>query len=144
MKHNYLNNTPLDKAKEDYFSHLKSKGFDYKTETVMSAEACGRVLSQAVYAKICSPHYNASAMDGVALKAADTYGAGESSPLILTPEQYTVVDTGDPLPDGCDAVVMVEDVTQLQDGRISLLSAVHPWQNVRLSPPAVPLLFPWD
>lgn len=131
MKHNYLNNTPLDKAKEDYFSHLKSKGFDYKTETVMSAEACGRTLSQAVYAKICSPHYNASAMDGVALKAADTYGAGESSPLILTPEQYTVVDTGDPLPDGCDAVVMVEDVTQLQDGRISLLSAVHPWQNVR-------------
>ncbi len=131
MKHNYLNNTPLDKARQEYFSYLQDKKFDYKTETVMSAEACGRVLSQAVYAKICSPHYNASAMDGVAIKAADTYGASENTPVVLTSKQYTVVDTGDPVPDSCDAVAMVEDITQLSDGSISLMSAMHPWQNVR-------------
>ena len=131
MKHNYLNNTPLNKAREEYLSHLKSRGFDYKTETVSSVNSFGRVLSEAVYAKICSPHYNASAMDGIAVKASNTYGANESSPLVLTDDMYTVVDTGDPIPDGKDAVIMVEDVTELGDGKVQIISAVHPWQNVR-------------
>lgn len=131
MRHNYLKNTALIKAKESYLSLLKEKGFTYKTETVACTNASGRVLSKAVYAEICSPHYNASAMDGIAVKASDTYGASENEPVILEKEQYTVVDTGDPVPDGCDAVVMVEDVTEKEDGKVSLLSAVHPWQNVR-------------
>ena len=131
MKHNYLNNTPLDEAKNEYLSHLKNKGFSYKTEAVSSVNSFGRVLSDAVYAKICSPHYNASAMDGIAVKASDTYGANESNPVILTKEQYTVVDTGDPVPDSADAVIMVEDVTETGDGKVSIISAVHPWQNVR-------------
>ncbi len=131
MKHNYLNNTPLNKARKEYLTHLKSRGFDYKTETVSSVNSFGRVLSEAVYAKICSPHYNASAMDGIAVKASDTYGANESSPLVLTDDMYTVVDTGDPIPDGKDAVIMVEDVTELGDGKVQIISAVHPWQNVR-------------
>ena len=131
MKHNYLNNTPLGEAKEKYLSHLKERGFNCKTEAVPSVSAYGRVLAEAVYAKICSPHYNASAMDGIAVKASVTYGANESSPVILTKEQYTVVDTGDPIPDSADAVIMVEDVTETGDGKVSIISAVHPWQNVR-------------
>ena len=131
MKHNYLNNTPQSEAKEKYLSHLKERGFNYKTEAVPSVSAYGRVLAEAVYAKICSPHYNASAMDGIAVKASVTYGANESSPVILTKEQYTVVDTGDPVPDSADAVIMVEDVTETGDGKVSIISAVHPWQNVR-------------
>lgn len=131
MKHNYLNNTPLEGARKEYLSHLEKRGFKYKTEKVRSSEAFGRVLSKAVYAKICSPHYNASAMDGIAVRARDTYGANESNPVILSEEQYTVVDTGDPIPDGTDAVIMVEDVTELEKGRVSIISAVHPWQNVR-------------
>ena len=131
MKHNYLKNTPLCTAREEYLTHLRERGFTYKEETVESSHAFGRILSRAVYAKICSPHYNASAMDGIAVKASDTYGAGESNPIILKKEQYTVVDTGDPLPEGSDAVIMVEDVTELTEGRVSIISAVHPWQNVR-------------
>ena len=131
MKHNYLNNTPLGEAKEKYLSHLKERGFNCKTEAVPSVSAYGRVLAEAVYAKICSPHYNASAMDGIAVKASDTYGANESSLVILTKEQYTVVDTGDPIPDSADAVIMVEDVTEIGDSKVSIISAVHPWQNVR-------------
>lgn len=131
MKHNYLNNTPLANAKEIYLSCLRKDGFSYKTETISSAEASGRILSKAVYAQICSPHYNASAMDGIAVKASDTYGASEAEPVTLTAEQYTVVDTGDPIPDSTDAVIMVEDVTELDNGKVSILSAVHPWQNVR-------------
>lgn len=131
MKHNYLNNTPLDKARKEYLTHLKSRGFEYKTEAVASVNSHGRVLAEAVYAKICSPHYNASAMDGIAVKASDTYGANESTPLVLTNDKYTVVDTGDPIPDGKDAVIMVEDVSELGDGNVQIISAVHPWQNVR-------------
>lgn len=131
MKHNYLNNTPLETARKDYLAHLKERGFQHKTETVASFSAYGRVLAEAVYAKICSPHYNASAMDGIAVKASDTYGASESTTLVLTDNMYTVVDTGDPIPDGKDAVIMVEDVTELGSGKVQIISAVHPWQNVR-------------
>ena len=131
MKHNYLDNTPVAEAKEKYRSAVIASGFSYKTETVPVTQAHGRILAQAVYAKICSPHYNASAMDGIAVNAAETYGASESEPRILAAEQYTVVDTGDPLPDGTDAVVMIEDVTESDDGSVKLIAAVHPWQNVR-------------
>lgn len=131
MRHNYLNNTSISKAKSEYLSHLKKCGFKYVTERISSAESSGRILSKAVYAHICSPHYNASAMDGIAVKASDTYNASEAEPVILSNDQYEVVDTGDPLPDVCDAVVMIEDVTELEDGKVSLLSAAYPWQNVR-------------
>ena len=131
MKQNYLNNLPLDEAKKRFFDHLQAAGFGMRTESVPSAEACGRVLHSAVYAKICSPHYNASAMDGIAVRAADTFGASERTPLTLTPQMYRVVDTGDPIPDGCDAVIMVEDLIDDGDGCCTILSGVHPWQNVR-------------
>ncbi len=131
MKHNYLSNAELLDAKNEYIRHLSQNGFIYKTENVKVQKASGRVLAKAVYAEICSPHYNASAMDGIAVKAEITYGASESNPVILTPAMYTVVDTGDPIPDGADSVIMVEDLTNVGEGKLSIISAVHPWQNVR-------------
>ena len=131
MKHNYLNNTEPGEAREKYFSAVRASGFSYKTEKIPTQLAHGRILSEPVYAKICSPHYNASAMDGIAVRAEDTYGACENEPVILSAEKYTVVDTGDPIPDEKDAVVMVEDVTEDEHGNVKLIAAVHPWQNVR-------------
>lgn len=131
MRHNYLNNTEINEAKEKYFSEVKSSSFEYKTEVISSQNANGRILADAVYAKICSPHYNASAMDGIAVRAKDTFGASEQFPVILGKDSYTVVDTGDPLPDNTDAVIMIEDVTEDEDGNVKLFSAVSPWQNVR-------------
>ena len=131
MKHNYLSNEDLKKVKEVYFGHIKNSGFGYKEENINVQQSSGRMLSQAVYAHICSPHYNASAMDGVAVKAEDTFGASESNPVVLTPGMYTVVDTGDLLPENCDSVIMVEDLTEEGDEKLSIISAVHPWQNVR-------------
>ena len=131
MKHNYLNNTEIETAKEKFFAAVNETGFKYTTKTVSSQSACGEILAGAVYAKICSPHYNACAMDGIAVKSADTLGACEAQPVILSKSGYTVVDTGDPLPDTADAVVMIEDVFELEDGSVKLLSAVSPWQNVR-------------
>ena len=131
MKHNYLNNTEIKTAKEQFFAAVNGTGFKYKAKTVCSQSACGEILAEAVYAKICSPHYNACAMDGIAVKAADTIGACEAQPVILSKEQYTVVDTGDPLPVSADSVVMIEDVTELRDGSVKLIAAVSPWHNVR-------------
>ena len=131
MKHNYLNNLPVEQAKNIYFSHLKEVGFTAATEFVAVSDACGRMLKNAAYAHICSPHYNASAMDGVAVKASKTFAASERTPLTLTPEDYVVVDTGDPLPDGCDAVIMVEDLMECGDGNEKIIAPVVPWQNVR-------------
>ncbi len=131
MKHNYLTNTPLEQAQKTFFSAVKNSGFGFVPETVPSASALGRMTAKAVYAAISSPHYNASAMDGIAVKAADTFGASEENPVFLPPEKYAVVDTGDPLPDAADAVVMVEDVITQENGRVKLLSAVSPFQNVR-------------
>ncbi|MBQ3889576.1 MAG: molybdopterin biosynthesis protein, partial [Clostridia bacterium] len=131
MKHNYLNNTPLDAAKETFLTAAAQAGFQYTQETVNVPDALGRVLSSAVYAVLSSPHYNAAAMDGIAVQAASTFGAGERTPVVLSPGQYVPVDTGDPLPDGTDAVVMVEDVIDDASGRVTLRAAVAPWQNVR-------------
>ena len=86
MRHNYLNNLPLNEAKEMYAAHLRAVGFSAPAETVRTADAVGRVLTHAVYAKICSPHYNASAMDGIAVRAEDTFSASEHDPLTLTRE----------------------------------------------------------
>ena len=69
-------------------------------------------------------------MDGIALRAADTRGATETTPLLLSAEQFAVVDTGDPMPEGFDAVVMREHV-HYADGRAELRAAVAPYQHVR-------------
>ena len=131
MKHNYLENLPLEQAEDLFFSHLARAGFAPKTELVAVQNACGRTLSRAVYAHICAPHYNASAMDGVAVKAKTTFGAAERTPVTLSPKEFTVVDTGDPLPEGTDAVIMVEDLIDAAGGCYTIIAPVRPWQNVR-------------
>lgn len=131
MAFQYLTNTPLEEARSMYLARLREDGFAAGTEIVRVQDACGRVTAKPVYAHICAPHYPASAMDGVALEARATFGAGETTPVTLTAEQYTTVDTGDPLPDGCDAVVMIEDVVEAEDGAIRLYAPAAPWQHVR-------------
>ena len=70
-------------------------------------------------------------MDGIAVRAADTIGASESTPVLLEPGAYVVVDTGDPLPDGFDAVVMREHVHYDGASRAELRGAAAPYQHVR-------------
>ena len=131
MGFQYLTNVPLEKAREDYLALLLQKGFCHKTEVIPVYEACDRVTAQAVYAKICAPHYAASAMDGIAVKASDTFGATESTPVTLLPDQYIVLDTGDPVPDGMDAVIMVEDIVKGEDLSVTIHGAAVPWQHIR-------------
>jgi putative molybdopterin biosynthesis protein len=93
--------------------------------------AVGRVLAEPVWATRSSPPFDAAAMDGIAVRAADTLGATETSPLRLAEEAYEVVDTGDPMPRGADAVVMREDVHETGEGTVELRAAATPWHHVR-------------
>jgi len=94
------------------------------------ADAIGRVTAEPIWATRSSPPFDAAAMDGIAVRAADTLGASETTPLLLDAESFGIVDTGDPLPEGFDAVVMREHV-HLLDGRAELRAAVAPYQHVR-------------
>ena len=131
MGFEYLTNVPLTQAREDYLALLQSHGFGSKTEEIPVFESCGRVTAKAVYAHICAPHYAASAMDGVAVTARDTFGATETTPVTLSPEQFIVMDTGDPIPEDRDAVIMVEDIVKNEDGSITIHAAAAPWQHIR-------------
>ncbi len=131
MGFEYLTNVPLEQARREYLELLEHQGFEPQTQVIPVYESCGRVTAEAVYAHICAPHYTASAMDGVAVCARDTFGATETTPVTLHPEQFTVLDTGDPVPEGRDAVIMVEDLVKNEDGSITIHAAAAPWQHIR-------------
>ena len=130
MKYEYLTNIELEQAKSDYMAFLKAAGMAGREENIPVSESLGRITARAVYAQLCAPHYNASAMDGIALAASKTFGATETTPVLLTEAELTRVDTGDPIPEGCDAVVMIEDAVEAVGG-IKLFSAAAPWQHIR-------------
>lgn len=131
MGFEYLTNVPLEQARREYLELLEHQGFEPQTQVIPVYESCGRVTAEAVYAHICAPHYTASAMDGVAVCARDTFGATETTPVTLHLEQFTVLDTGDPVPEGRDAVIMVEDLVKNEDGSITIHAAAAPWQHIR-------------
>lgn len=132
MGYSYLENVELEEAIRIYTETIKKTGVALKTEEIPVKDSLGRITSEAVFANISAPHYNACAMDGIAVFARDTFGATETTPVILRKDiEFERVDTGDPLPDRFDSVVMIEDVIELEDGNVKLLSSISPWQNVR-------------
>src|SRR5215468_47507 len=99
--------------------------------TVPVAEAAGLVTAAPVWAIRSSPPFDAAGMDGIAVRSAGTLGASETTPAWLAPDDYDIVDTGDPMPDGRDAVVMREHVHYDDDGTAEIRAAVPPYQHVR-------------
>lgn len=127
----YLDTVTVEEALRRLESALGRLGWSAPAETVPTEEALGRVTAEGVTARISSPHYAAAAVDGIAVRAADTFGATETSPVRLAPDQIVWVDTGDPLPPGKDACIMVEDLNELPGGGVEIYAAVAPWQHVR-------------
>lgn len=102
------------------------------SETIPIERARGRVTAAPMWARVSSPHYDSAAMDGVAVRAADTVGATETSPLRLAVgEQAVWVDTGDPMPPDFDAVIMVEVVEEVDVDTLEIRAPVAPYQHVR-------------
>jgi putative molybdopterin biosynthesis protein len=130
----YLEDLALDEARQRFEEALKRAGgiAALPAERVPLAEALGRITAEPIWANRSSPHYHAAAMDGVAVRAADTIGATEASPRRLTVGQQAIwVDTGDPLPANMDAVIMAEHVQAMGEDEVEILAAVAPWQHVR-------------
>jgi putative molybdopterin biosynthesis protein len=148
----YLEDIPLEEALMRWWAALVEAGLDgpLPAESVALEEAAGRITAGPVWALVSSPHYHAAAMDGYAVRAEETRGASETKPVhLVVGQQAFYVDTGDPLPAGTNAVIMVEDV-QLRNARkggarcpqrqhghgaavstIEILASVPPWRHVR-------------
>ena len=131
MGFEYLTNTPLAEARRTYLKALEGLGFGSEGEIVPVQDVCGRITAEAVYAHGCAPHYAASAMDGIAVHAADTFGATDTTPVSIRPDRFVVVDTGDEVPAGFDAVIMVEEIVPQADGSVTIHGAAAPWQHIR-------------
>ena len=128
-RQSYRNLKSLDEAQTIFFTRFKDVLVG--TETVPVRAALGRRLVHAVKAVRSTPAYNASAVDGVAVRAASTFAAFPETPVSLAAgEEAIPVNTGNPLPSGTDAVVMIEKTERLGD-RYEIREAAYPWQNVR-------------
>jgi putative molybdopterin biosynthesis protein len=143
----YLHDIPLAQARAALWASLVAAGRAGVLgveELPLDEHLLGRVLAEPVWAKISAPHYHASAMDGFAVRTADTAGAQPNTPKTLLYGQHTsYVDTGDPLPDWADGVIQIENSepitaagspahdTPRQPHAILIREAIPPWKNVR-------------
>ena len=101
------------------------------SESVPVRQALGRYLIGPVKAARSVPAYHGAAVDGIAVNAAATFAALPENPAILLKGAAAVqVNTGEPLPESTDAVVMIEKV-KVADDHFEIWEAVYPWQNVR-------------
>src|SRR5437870_869135 len=117
----YLKKTPLKEARELFLQRIDPSNLGY--EAVRVDEALHRITAEPVFARISSPHYHAAAMDGICVRAEDTFGATEFVPKRLqrvSPGKaveggFDYLDTGNALPLWANAVIMIEKVRQLDD-----------------------------
>ncbi|MEN8149104.1 MAG: molybdopterin biosynthesis protein [Planctomycetota bacterium] len=101
-------------------------------EDVSVADSVGRVLLEPAFARVSSPTYHGAAMDGIAVRARETWGASDLEPRELAVGEGAVyVNTGDAVPEGFDAVVMIEDVQAPDEDRVRIEAPAFPWQHVR-------------
>lgn len=117
-----------------------------KREVIPISKALGRVISETVTAHEPVPHFSRSVVDGYAVRARDTFGAGESMPGFLTlkgavemgkpatqtvgPGETVYVPTGGALPLGADAVVMLEYVEPFGIDQVAVQKPASPLENV--------------
>lgn len=128
--------TSIEEAKRIFFEKLQLKKLDV---TEVSLEnALNRVLAEDVVSEKDLPPFNRSAVDGYAVKAKDTFGASQLSPKTLKivedslvgEKQAVEIWTGNPVPEGADAVVMLEHTRKKNRDTLEVLKPVAPGENV--------------
>lgn len=139
----FLKLTPPQEALSKFLSHLNPV---VVIETIATQDALGRVLAEAVIAPHPLPEFPRSTVDGYALRAADSFGASESLPaylhcigevpmgeqpdIQLSSGQCALIHTGGMLPQGADAIVMVEYTQDAGSGDVEILRAVAVNENI--------------
>ncbi|MCX7856887.1 MAG: molybdopterin biosynthesis protein [Deltaproteobacteria bacterium] len=125
----YLRTVSRNEAKKIILENTESV---IDEEYIPACLASGRLTSRPVYAKISSPSHILSAMDGYAVDSLRTRNADVSNPLQIKKfEDAYPLNTGEPLPHGCDAVIMVEE-TEEGENSIIIRKPANLWQNVRM------------
>jgi putative molybdopterin biosynthesis protein len=130
----YLEDIPLDQAWQRLIDALQAidRWQPIESEVIPIDRALDRVTAEPIWARVSSPAYHSSAMDGYAVRAIDTIDANETSPLQLQiGSQTKYIDTGDPLPAWADAVIQIEHVQPIGDHAIEIRASVAPWTAVR-------------
>jgi len=127
--------TPVDEALQKFLAAVVFK--QPRTVSVPLDSALNRVLAENVVAEMDVPRFNRSAVDGYAVSAEKTAGASQFKPKVFHLTDKNRIDvggakqvwTGNPIPEGADAVVMLED-TKLARDRVDVWSQVTPGENV--------------
>ena len=142
----FLTLLPPDEARALLLSHLPQPVAD--SESLDVSSALGRILADDIIAPHSLPDFQRSTVDGYAVRARDTYGASESLPAYLSlvgevpmgdapafaigTGQCALIHTGGMLPDGADAVVMLEYTQSAQRNELEIYRAVADGENVIL------------
>ena len=127
----YLSMKSLEEARELFFSRFGPEGRS-NVETIEAEEAFDRVTAEPVFAMRSAPSYHSAAMDGIAVRAETNYGTTEWTPKTLKLGRDALwINTGQAIPEGFDAVIMVEKLHQVDGDHLEIRSPAHPWQHVR-------------
>ena len=127
----YLKMKDPQEAREVFFKTFNPESIQ-DAEEISVHESCGRITKEAIFAKISSPPYHSAAMDGIAVRAEDTYGATERNPKRLKIGQEALwINTGQVIPEGKNAVIMAEKLNQIDEETVEIESSAFPWQNTR-------------
>ena len=129
---------PIEKALKLFFDAVKPRKLE--SELVPVQEAYGRITAKDIIASRDLPPFNRSAVDGYAVRAEDTFEASPFQPKILKitegkevrQGEAKLIWTGNPLPRGSNAVIMIEHTKKLSENEIAVLRAVAKWQNVSM------------
>src|SRR5690625_1162728 len=125
----YIDNINIKDAKEKYYEKLD---IQRTVEEIDILQSINRITSQAVYANISSPHYNAAAMDGIAVISKNTEGAADNNPVTLRlNEDFVYVNTGNQILEPYDSVIMIEDVINVSETEVQIIKSAYPWQHIR-------------
>jgi putative molybdopterin biosynthesis protein len=132
QRRRYLRKLSLEDAQK-LFLEYPGVGKFYEIEELRTQESLGRITAEPVFARISSPHYHCSAMDGVAVRAEDSFKASTSNPVQLGKDQFCILDTGDPMPAELNAVIMIENVVEINEETIEITAPAIPWQHIRMA-----------
>ncbi|HAK46059.1 MAG TPA: molybdopterin biosynthesis protein [Spirochaeta sp.] len=127
----YLDNLSFEDARKTLSDAFKSSELT-GIETIAVYDSLNRVSASSVTALLSSPNHNASAMDGIAVIADNTEAADERNHLELKlGSGFKYVDTGDPITEPWNAVIMVEDLLEADERHVVIKSPARIWQHVR-------------
>jgi len=129
MRKVYLDNYTLEEALNVYIEKIRNS-INLRKIEIDTKDALGYITSQPVYAKVSSPNYNAAAMDGIAVDFNVTSDASESNPVYLNEDQYKIVDTGDVIEDKYNCVIMVENISKV-DNQMMVSAPASYFENIR-------------